>query len=307
MSETNSNRWVESRLASLDTAGQWKPDARLALTRLKVRRARRTRFMWGTAMAAAAAFVCLMLLMAQPACASPYCIGNLHPNAAPIQPPAVIPQPVIIPAASKEPVLMAADTTPKTVPKVKASASSQQLIPPSTFKQFGSPTAPLACEIYSDYECPSCGVLYRDVVPRLMADYVQTGKMKLLHRDYPLPQHPYARIAARYANAAGALGYYDVVVSQLFRTQEIWAKTGSVDAQVAMVVPASAMPRLRQMVQSDPNLDKTVESDVEMGKQDQLRQTPTMIIITNGKRQTIPSAPSYNLLKAYIDELLAGH
>jgi protein-disulfide isomerase len=303
--ETNISRWVESRLASLNTSRAWKPDAPRALGRLKARKVRRIRMVWGTAMAAAAGFVCLMLLMAQPACASPYCIGFLKTAAAPIQPPAVAPmvEPPMAVAPAK-PVLIAADVPPKAAKRDTAAAT---LLAPSTFKQAGSATAPLVCEIYADYQCPSCAVLYRDIVPRLMTDYVQPGKMKLIHRDYPLPQHAYARIAARYANAAGALGYYDTVVGQLFRTQEIWEKSGNVDAQVAMVLPAAVLPKVRQMVQSDPNLDKTVESDVAMGKQDDLRQTPTIIIVTHGKRQTIPAAPSYSLLKAYLDELLASH
>jgi protein-disulfide isomerase len=304
-SETNINAWVESRLASLNAAGAWKPDAPRALGRLKARKVRRIRMVWGTAMAAAAGFICLMMLMAQPACASPYCIGFLKPAAAPIQPPAVVPivePPTFVTPA--KPVLIAADVTPKAA---KHDAAPAKLLAPSTFKEAGSPTAPLVCEIYADYQCPSCALLYRDIVPRLMTDYVQPGKMKLIHRDYPLPQHAYARLAARYANAAGALGYYDTVVGQLFRTQEIWEKSGNVDAQVAMVLPAAVLPKVRQMVQSDPNLDKTVESDVAMGKQDDLRQTPTIIIVTQGKRQTIPAAPSYSLLKSYLDELLASH
>src|SRR6202012_5794730 len=90
------------------------------------------------------------------------------------------------------------------------------------YKVIGSPTAPLTLEIYSDYECPFCAVFYNTVYPQLVAGFVDTGKVRIIHRDFPLPQHPYAKIAARYANAAGENGPYRQAVAPLFTTQGGW-------------------------------------------------------------------------------------
>jgi hypothetical protein len=48
--------------------------------------------------------------------------------------------------------------------------------------------------------------------------YVSNGKVKLIHRDFPLRQHPWDSLAAWCANAAGELGQYDIAVNQIFRT-----------------------------------------------------------------------------------------
>ncbi len=60
-------------------------------------------------------------------------------------------------------------------------------------KSLGMPTAPITIEVYSDYECPHSKRLYEDTLRPLMRDYVAKGKVFLIHRDFPLPQHHYAR------------------------------------------------------------------------------------------------------------------
>jgi protein-disulfide isomerase len=186
--------------------------------------------------------------------------------------------------------------------------NASEKAPPTSvhnYKESGSPTAPIACEVYSDYACPSCAVFYRDTMPQLMAEYVQTGKVKLLHRDFPLPQHPYAKLAARYANAAGQAGQYELAVNGLFQSQSIWSATGNIDVQLAQILSPTVMQKVRKMVESDQQLDDTVTADQAMAVNDKLRATPTLVVVWKGQRQTISPIPSYTLLKSYLDELLA--
>ena len=117
----------------------------------------------------------------------------------------------------------------KPAPKASKAAVPAVKAPPArNFKETGSVLAPITCELFTDYQCPHCATVFLQILPGFLAEYVSTGKVKLIHRDFPLPMHPHARIAARYANAAGVLGYYDVVVNQIFRTQAIWAASGDV-------------------------------------------------------------------------------
>jgi protein-disulfide isomerase len=172
-----------------------------------------------------------------------------------------------------------------------------------SYKQSGTVMAPITLEVYTDYECPSCAVLYRDTMPSLIAQYVNTGKVRLIHRDFPLPQHPHARLAARYANAAGELGYYDAAVERLFSTQETWAKSGDLDGALSAVTPALVMAKVREKVKGEATLDETVTADEAMGRADHLTQTPTIVIVAKGKRQVVPGAVRFSLLQAYLDEL----
>lgn len=306
----NVERWVEKRLNSLETVRDWRPDAASALPRLwerdRVYRARRRRWTW---IAVAASIASLSVLAVPGRCDSPGSNSCGQPlagrlwhevfpkPAAPKPPVALLPVPIAS-TPPAPPVTMAQNQAPKHQPVPAAPVA----VP---FKQSGSLAAPILCEVYTDYECPACAELYRDVMPRLVSEYVETGKVRLLHRDFPLPQHQYARLAARYANAAGALGQYDLVVKHLFQTQSQWENDGSIDRQLAQVLAPRVMQKVRDLVQNDAALGDTVAADQAMGLQDRIAQTPTIIVVYKGKRQPIAGFPNYVLLKTYLDQLLA--
>jgi protein-disulfide isomerase len=301
----NGNRWVDDRLAALDVAGEWLPDTAGARARLRDldRRARvKRRWAWATAAAA-----CLGLLaFVQPlACAMPRgCFQRAPENAAPrpVEAAPVVagvnPAPAPVSTQALKPQATAPSVAPATVPTTPTRGARN-------YKESGSADAPVVCEVYSDYECPSCAAFYRDTMPLLIAEYVQTGKVKLLHRDFPLAQHPYAKLAARYANAAGQAGQYALAVNRLFQTQDIWSVGGDIDSQLAPVLPPAVMRRVRDMVAHDQRLDDTVAADQAIGVADHLRATPTLVVVWKGNRQAISPIPSYALLKSYLDDLLS--
>lgn len=203
---------------------------------------------------------------------------------------------------------MVAQNTPpsqkKTTPEHKAIAASAP-VAAKNYKLSGSPAAPITIEIYTDYECPSCRALYMQTLPDLQTQYVATGKVQLLHRDFPLPQHNFSKLATRWANAAGQLGKYEVVATQLFKTQPDWSQNGNIEAQLAKVLDAGDMAKMRELVKSDTHLDDTVTADVAMANKDGLNQTPTMIVVNKGKRQKIDGMVPFPILKSYIDQQLA--
>jgi predicted DsbA family dithiol-disulfide isomerase len=165
---------------------------------------------------------------------------------------------------------------------------------PKNFKESGSPTAPVTVEIYTDYECPACRDLYMNTLPSLTADFVATGKVHLVHRDYPLPQHQFSKLATRYANAAGTIGKYDLVAN------------GNVDATVAKVLGPADIEKVRALVKTDSHLDDSVAQDVAIANsQDHLTQTPTLVIVAKGKRDVIGGGMPYSILKQYLNQKLA--
>ena len=312
----NVNRWVDDRLAALDDAGEWLPDTAGARARLRDldRQARiKRRWAWATA----AACLGLLAFLQPRACAMPRgCFQRATQNATPrpreAAPVAENANPAPAPVSAQ--ALKPQATAPAVEPAVPPAAGPAvaPAVAPATptrgarnYKESGSADAPIACEVYSDYECPSCAAFYRDTMPLLIAEYVQTGKVKLLHRDFPLAQHPYAKLAARYANAAGQAGQYDLAVNRLFQKQDLWSMGGDIDAQLAPVLPPAAMRRVRDMVAHDVRLDDTVAADQAMGVADHLRATPTLVVVWKGNRQAISPIPSYALLKSYLDDLLA--
>ncbi len=286
--------WVDRCMQALDPPQPWQPNAARALARFRERqkayRVRRTRWTWAAA-AASITGIGLFLLAPAP------CSGAGCAKSGPAAPPAAITvvKPVEAPPSPAPPLVAAAPAPQPARPAPKQVRS---------YKESGSVLAPITAELYTDYECPHCATVFLQVMPWFIANYVSTGKVKLIHRDFPLPQHPNAKLAARYANAAGTLGYYDIVVNQIFRTQAIWAASGDIGTQVAQVLPPDVMDKVRALVQSDAHLDDTVADDVAVGRQDQLNQTPTMVVVYKGKRQLLAPIPPPELLKSYFDELL---
>jgi protein-disulfide isomerase len=287
------DRWVDRCMEALDPPQAWQPNAAHALVRFRERqnayRVRRTRWTWA---AAAASITGIGLFLLAPApCSGAGCVKS-----GPAAPPATVAVIKPVEAPPPPPALVAAAAAPQSArPAPK---------PMRSYKESGSVLAPITAEVFSDYECPHCATVLLQVMPWFIANYVSTGKAKLIHRDFPLPQHQYARLAARYANAAGTLSYYDIVVNQIFRTQAIWAASGDIGTQVAQVLPPDVMDKVRALVQSDAHLDDTVADDVAVGRQDGLNQTPTMVVVYKGKRQLLAPIPPPELLKSYFDELL---
>ncbi len=72
----------------------------------------------------------------------------------------------------------------------------------------GAPDAPVTIVEFMDYECPFCQGFARDTFPLLKQHYIETGKVRYVARDFPLPKHSRARPAATAAACAGEQGRY---------------------------------------------------------------------------------------------------
>src|SRR3982750_2445312 len=120
-------------------------------------------------------------------------------------------------------------------------------------KCFGQATAPMIMEVFSDFQCPACRQLYLETLKQVIAECTSTGKVYLVHRDFPLAMHPYARTAARYANAAARINKFAVVENQLFQRQTDWANTGNVEGIIAQILTPAEMTKLKAQL-SDPKI-----------------------------------------------------
>ena len=190
------------------------------------------------------------------------------------------------------------------MPATVKSAPAVPTAPVRNFKESGSVLAPITAELFTDYECPHCATVFLQIIPEFVASYVKTGKVKLIHRDFPLAMHPYAKLAARYANAAGELGYYDIVVNQIFRTQALWPPPAISARKWPRYCRPASWTKSATWCRTTHTWTIRVAADMAIGRQDQLTQTPTMVVVYKGKRQLLAPIPPPELLKSYFDELL---
>jgi protein-disulfide isomerase len=291
------NQWVEDRIARLEAPPAWSPDATrgLAGVHRKDRSVRRRR--WGLSVATLAALASALFTI--PGCQASTCKVQSDNLAERLWKSVFVPEPPK-PQPVHTPLLPPSEPAP---PAPKPAPPARRAAAPRSFKESGSPDALMTCEIYTDYACPACARFYLEVVPQINAEYVATGKVKLLHRDFPLLAHQYSRLAARYANAAGVLGQYDVAVAQLFRTQSSWGLSGDIDTPLSQVIAADVMAKIRDLVHSDPHLDDSVIADLDQGRTDHLTRTPSVVLVVNGERR-LTATGDYAVLKEMLDHFL---
>jgi len=85
----------------------------------------------------------------------------------------------------------------------------------------GNADAPLTVIEFSDYQCPYCRRFVETTLPVLKAEYIDTGKIRYIFRDFPLDHlHPQARKAAEAAHCAGEQGKYWEMHDVLFLNQK---------------------------------------------------------------------------------------
>jgi protein-disulfide isomerase len=173
-------------------------------------------------------------------------------------------------------------------------------------KALGSKNAPVTMEVFSDFECPACRAFYERSLDQVIANYVNTGKVYLIHRDFPLEMHRYSRKAARFANAAADLGQFQVAEQALFATQNSWSQSGNIEeAMGAWFSPAALKKILDYESQHGNEIDASIERDRAMGIKRNLNQTPTIYVTSHGKTEMLPGGGAeYSLLKQYLDYLL---
>lgn len=185
--------------------------------------------------------------------------------------------------------------------KAKAPVAVTDDSPPN--KSLGSRTAPITMEVFSDYECPACREFYLATQPALMDNYVATGKVFLVHRDFPLAMHRFSREAARLVNAAAKIGKFEKAEAAIYSKQASWDKDGNLDAALVSVLTPAELKRVKEIAESG-KMDPFIESDVALGHSKQVQQTPSVFVTKGGQTDALPPGVSYRILKLYLDEKL---
>ncbi|HVB98203.1 MAG TPA: thioredoxin domain-containing protein [Candidatus Dormibacteraeota bacterium] len=170
-------------------------------------------------------------------------------------------------------------------------------------KALGVQAAPIKIEDFTDFECPACRALYMQTLHPLIEKYVSSGKVYLVHHDFPLPMHPYSHKAAYYADAAAAIGEFAPVENALFTHQPQWSSNGHIQPVLATVLSPADLRKVDEL-EKTPEIRGAVERDVELGTRRGVHETPTIYITYKGKRTPVIGVVSLPILERYLDALL---
>jgi protein-disulfide isomerase len=172
----------------------------------------------------------------------------------------------------------------------------------------GKAGAPVKIEVFSDYQCPVCRTFYVESVKPLLADYAKANKLDkiaIVYYDMPLETiHPFARKAARFAQAALRLGKdkWLKVSDALYMQQTAWSENGNIEAILEKAVDPADFTQLKKLI-SDPGIDAAINEEAALGQTRNVTSTPTtFIIVETGRQQRANGIIPFNVLKDYVDK-----
>lgn len=165
----------------------------------------------------------------------------------------------------------------------------------------GKADAPVTIVEYASMTCGHCAHFHATTFPVLKEKYIDTGKVKLILREFPLDI--VAKAAFMVARCAGEMKYY-AMVSTLFETQKNWA-FGNNPAQALLAVAKQSGMTEEQFntCLSDTKLAGQIDEQAKRGSEFGVDATPTFFI--NGKK--VSGAMSPEDLAKEVDPLLGSN
>ena len=95
----------------------------------------------------------------------------------------------------------------------------------------GNPNAPITMIEFSDFQCPFCKRFHSDTLPLIQTNYIDTGKVNFVYRDFPITGiHPNAMPAALASECADDQGKFWEYHDMIFENQNIWKNLNTPDA-----------------------------------------------------------------------------
>ena len=146
----------------------------------------------------------------------------------------------------------------------------------------GSANAPVEMTEFADYQCPFCQTFATLQMPTIEERLIKTGRLRWRYRDFPLKQHPHARLAAHSAACADEQGKYWQQHDRIYQGQAEWSPSGNAAPLFRKYAQATGLDLSRYdncmragkyagRIQADYN------SGVELG----VSSTPTLLV--NGR------------------------
>jgi protein-disulfide isomerase len=166
----------------------------------------------------------------------------------------------------------------------------------------GNPDAPVTVEEYISLTCPHCADFYTETLPVLKKNYVDTGKVKFILRDFPLDGE--ALRAAALARCMPADEYYPFI-DVLYRNQKQWALAPDPNAVLTEYAKLGGLngDKAKACLNDTALMDALIAGRTAATQQYNIEATPTFIL--DGGAIRIDGARSAEEFGADFDKLLA--
>jgi protein-disulfide isomerase len=158
----------------------------------------------------------------------------------------------------------------------------------------GPAGAPIEIVEFSDFQCPFCQRV-GPALTQVMSTY--GDRIRLVYRQYPLPNHPNAKQAAEAGMCANEQGKFWPYHDRLFANQQ---KLGASDLKQHAVDLGLDAPRFNTCLDSHKYVP-LIEADISAGNDSGVNGTPAFFI--NGRM--LSGAQPFDAFKKIIDDELA--
>lgn len=147
-------------------------------------------------------------------------------------------------------------------------------------KVMGKPDAPITIIEYASLTCPHCARFATTTMPKIKAEWIDTGKAKLIYRD--LPTEP-AAVSVGASMIAHCAPNYFGVLSLLFEQQEQWMRSSSPLAAIKKLVRLAGMTEDKvDACLKDQGLANAIQARAQDGGSKYgISSTPSFVV--NGK------------------------
>ncbi|WP_052663862.1 DsbA family protein [Psychromicrobium lacuslunae] len=188
-------------------------------------------------------------------------------------------------------------------PSAELTAELMAKLVPEGTRVLNQPAQPKTTLIlFTDYQCPYCAKM-DGLIQRVKSDY--RDQVRIVVRNFPLPMHHNAPLAAQAVEAAAEQGALEKMASMVFSKQKEWAK-----AQAGVVETFTSYAQQLGLQQSKFSADlnsaaikarvaKDLQDATELG----LQGTPSLVL--EGKLLSVDSS-DYSSVKGPIDAVLAS-
>lgn len=165
---------------------------------------------------------------------------------------------------------------------------------------FGSVNAPVTMIEYSSYTCVHCAHFATDVMPKIKKFYVDTGKVKLILRDYPLD---YRALKSAMLGRCYSHDRYMQYHMSVFNSIQSWGSKADDLSVLENIAEVSGMSRndFKACIGSDVIMNYIVQEKFLASKKLGVESTPALFI--NGQRYS--GVNDYAFFSKKFDELIA--
>jgi protein-disulfide isomerase len=147
----------------------------------------------------------------------------------------------------------------------------------------GDPDAKVTIVEYASVTCPHCAAFHENIFPAIKKNYIDTGKVRFVFREFPTAPTSIAvagSMIARCAADKGGMDAYFLVLDALFKTQDTWIYQGDTRTELIKIASQAGMDEdAFDACLNRQELIDLINKNIREGREEyEINSTPSFVI-----------------------------